>query len=150
MRTLRANLVTVALIALLVGVSLAACTTQAQTSATSTTGAPTVAVTLTDTTVTASQTTFQPGVRYHFVMTNHGAHAHQFWLMPQGMAQRMSQMPMGQWRQQLLYSSQTIGPGMTGAFDYTFTSPMAQRQLAFGCYTADGQTVIEMPMRVNP
>ena len=150
MRMLRAYLTAVALIALLAAVGLTACTAQSQTPSTSTTGGQTIAVALTDTTVTASQTTFQPGVRYHFLVTNHGTRAHQFWLMPQGMAQRMGQMPMGQWRQQLLYSSQDIGPGMMATVDYTFTTPMAQQQLAFGCYTTDGQSLVELPMRVTP
>ena len=150
MRTYRAHLVAIALIAVLAAVGLTACTSQAQTTPTPTAEGQAITVALTDTTVTASQTTFRPGVRYHFLVTNHGTRAHQFWLMPQGMAQRMSQMPMGQWRQQLLYSSQDIGPGMMATVDYTFTTPMAQQQLAFGCYTTDGQSLVELPMRVTP
>ncbi len=113
-------------------------------------GVQTITVTLTDTTVNASQATVQSGVRYHFLVTNRGAHPHQFWLSPQGMAQMMGQMPMAQWRQQILYGSQDIGPGMMTSFDYTFTRQMMQQRLAYGCYTANGQTVIQMPLRVNP
>lgn len=150
MRTHRAHLAAVALIALLAGVSLTACASQTQMTPTPTSGIQTVTVTLTDTAVTASQTTFRPGVRYHFLMTNRGTRPYQFWLMPQGMAQRMSQMPMAQWRQHLLYSSQDIGPGMTATIDYTFTASMMQQQLAFGCYPVNGQSVIEMPIHVTP
>lgn len=150
MRTHRARLATVALVALLAGTGLAACAAQARTAPTPTSGVETVTVTLTDTTVTASQTTFQPGVRCHFIVTNRGTRPHQFWLGPQQMAQMMSQMPMGQWHQQLLYGSQDIGPGMMATFDYTFTMPMTSQHLAFGCYTANGQSVIEMPIRVTP
>lgn len=150
MRTHPARLAAVALIAVLAGAILTACASQARMAPTSTPAVQTVTVTLTDTTVTASQTTFRPGVRYHFIVTNRGTHPHQFWLMPQQMAQTMRQMPMAQWHQQLMYSSQDIGPGMMATFDYTFTMPMAQQQLAFSCYTASGQSVIEMPIRVAP
>jgi hypothetical protein len=147
---MRTHLAGFVLIPLLAGISLAACTSQAQTTPTATSGTQTITVTLTDTTVTASQTTIRPGVPCHFIVTNRGTRPHQFWLMPQGMAQLMSQMPMAQWRQRLLYSTPDIGPGMMTTFDYTFSMPMMQQQLAFGCYTANGSSVIEMPMRLSP
>lgn len=75
---------------------------------------------------------------------------HQFWLMPQGMAQMMSNMPMGQWHQQILYSTQDIGPGMMTTMDYTFSNSMMHQQLAIGCYTAEGPVVMQMPIRVSP
>jgi uncharacterized cupredoxin-like copper-binding protein len=98
----------------------------------------TITVTLTDATPTASATTFRAGVSYRFVVTNQGKVPHQFWLTPQGMQQIMQQMPMEQWQQRLLYTSQTIPPGMTTSFDFTFTTPMVQQQLAFTCYTPSG------------
>jgi hypothetical protein len=147
---MRIHLTAAALIALLAAVGLAGCSSQAPTTPTATLGVQTIAVTLTDTTVTASQTTIRPGVPCHFIVTNHGTRPHQFWLMPQGMAQLMSQMPMAQWHQRLLYGTPDIGPGMTTAFDYTFSRPMMQQALAFGCYTANGPSVIEMPIRVSP
>jgi uncharacterized cupredoxin-like copper-binding protein len=146
---MRKPLAAIALVALLIGVSLAACTTAAQTTATSTSSVQTINVTLTDTAITASQTTVPPGVRCHFIVTNHGTVPHQFWLMPANMAQMMSQMPMMQWQNQILYRTPDIGPGMMNEFDYTFTMPMMQQSLAYGCYTANGQPVISMPMRVS-
>jgi uncharacterized cupredoxin-like copper-binding protein len=152
---MRTRLAAVALLVLVTGGSLMTCSAQTQAQTTPTPGVQTITVTLTDTTVTASQTTVQPGVRSHFVVTNQGKFPHQFWLTPQGMAQMMRQMPMEQWQQQLLYTSQTIGPSMMASFDYTFTMPMVQRQLAFTCYTpsgyaAGGPNLIELPIRVNP
>jgi hypothetical protein len=79
----------------------------------------------------------------------HSTRPRQFWLTPHGMAQVMSQMPMAQWRQQVLYSSQDIGPGIMTTFDHTFTMPLMQQQLAFGCYAANGQSLIETPTRVG-
>jgi uncharacterized cupredoxin-like copper-binding protein len=111
---------------LLAGISLAGCATtraqttstsipQAQATSTSIPNAQTVAVTLTDTGIIATQTTFRPGVRYHFIITNHGTRPHQFWFIPQGMAQMMSNMPMAQWHQKVMFSTQNIGPGMSAS-----------------------------------
>jgi uncharacterized cupredoxin-like copper-binding protein len=113
-----------------------------------------ITVTLTDTTPTASATTFRAGVSYHFDVTNQGRFPHQFWLTPQGMQQIMQQMPMEQWQQQILYTSQTIAPPTTTSFDFTFTGQMIQRQLAFTCYTpsgysAGGPSLSELPIQVT-
>jgi hypothetical protein len=70
--------------------------------------------------------------------------------MPQGMAQMMTNMPMAQWRQQVMFSIQDIGPGMMAAVDYTFTDSMMHQQLAFGCYTANGHVLMEMPNYLRP
>jgi hypothetical protein len=75
---------------------------------------------------------------------------HQFWLMPQGMSQMISQMPMSQWHSRMSYSIPDIGPGMMASSDYTFTMPMMQQALAYGCYSAHSQSVIEMPRRISP
>jgi uncharacterized cupredoxin-like copper-binding protein len=148
---MRTHVAAVALIVLFAGLGLVACTTQTTaTTAPSTPRVQTITVTLTDTTMNTSQATVQSGVRYHFIITNQGAHPHQFWLSPQGMAQMMGRMPMAQWRQQILYGSQDIGPGMMTSFDYTFTRQIMHQGLAFSCYTANGQTVIQMPLHVNP
>jgi hypothetical protein len=147
---MKALLASAAIVLLLAGASLAGCgTTQAQTTATAIPNVQTVTVTLTDSVVTASHTTFRPGVRYHFIVTNHGTRPHQFWLMPQGMAQMMSNMPMAQWHQQVMFSTQDIGPGMMKTADYTFTDSMMHQQLAFGCYTTNGQVLMEMPIYVQ-
>lgn len=149
---MRTHLAAVALLVVLATGGLTACTSQAQAppASTPTPVVQTITVTLTDTAVIASQSTLRPGVRCRFIVTNRGTRPHQFWLMPQGLTRMMSEMPMAQWRQQVLYSSQDIGPGMMATFDYTFTMPMMQQQWAFGCYTANGQSVIMMPIRLSP
>jgi uncharacterized cupredoxin-like copper-binding protein len=150
----RTRLLTVTLVFLLAGAGLAACGATAATTST-----PTVTVDLTDAGITASQATFGPGARCHFVVTNHGTQPRQFWVMPQNMQQMMSTMPMSQWRQHLLYSAQTIAstqtiaPGQTVTFDYTFpmTSGMmgTPQGLAFGCYTEQGQSLHMMPIQIR-
>jgi hypothetical protein len=55
----------------------------------------------------------------------------------------MQNMPMGQWHQQLLYSSLTV------TFDYTCPMMSPQQGLAFGCYTELGQRVSMMPIRIS-
>jgi uncharacterized cupredoxin-like copper-binding protein len=136
-----------AVLLMLVGVSLAGCgTTQTPTTSNSTSGVQTITVTLTDSGVTASQTTFRPGERCHFIITNRGTMPHQFWLMPGGMAQMMSTMPMAQWHQQVMFSTADIGPGMMTTLDYTFTASMMHQQYEFGCYTANGELLREMPI----
>jgi uncharacterized cupredoxin-like copper-binding protein len=137
-------------IILLLGVSLAACTAYAQTAptATPTRASPhvqTVTVTLTDTTITASQTAVQPGVRYDFIVTNHGTVAHQFWLMPAGMAQLMKQMPMAQWHRHLLASTQDIAPGKTAQAAYTFTTATMKHSWELGSYTPTTQSLVVPP-----
>ena len=139
-----------ATLALFVVVGLAACGT-AQTT-TPPTQTQTVHVTLTDTGISATPTTFHAGMRYHFVVTNTGTVAHEFLIMPPGMAQAMGQMPMAQWHQQALQSTGMMGPGMMDAFDYAFTSmPMMQQgQYAeFGCY-ANGYPLMHMRIDVQP
>jgi uncharacterized cupredoxin-like copper-binding protein len=147
---MRSRLSFAILIGLLIGTSLTACTSiRSQVTPTSTPAVQTITVTLTDTAITASQTTVRPGVRYHFVVTNRGKMPHQFWLMPQGMSQMMSQMPMSQWHSKVLASTPDIGPGMMASLDYTYTMPMMQQALAYGCYTASSQALVEMPMQVR-
>jgi uncharacterized cupredoxin-like copper-binding protein len=145
---MRTSLLVAASCAVFVAVGLTACG-PAQTAAPQT---QTVTVSLTDSAIIASQTTFHPGVQYHFVVTNNGTTSHEFLIMPPGMAQMMSQMPMNQWRQQALHASGMLGPQMMAEFDYTFADmPMMQQgqDAAFGCY-ADGHPLMQMPITVNP
>jgi uncharacterized cupredoxin-like copper-binding protein len=140
----------VAVLLVLAAANLAGCgTTQALSTSNRTSTVQTVTVTLTDTGVTASQTTFRPGERCHFIVTNRGTRPHQFWLMPQGMVQRMSEMPMAQWHQQVMFSTADIGPGMMATVDYTFANAMMHQQLAFGCYTANGEVLRDMPIHME-
>jgi uncharacterized cupredoxin-like copper-binding protein len=144
---MRKRLAAIVVITLLMGVSLAACTASAQTAP-----APqvhTVSVTLTDTAITASQTTVRPGVRYDFVVTNRGTVAHQFWLMPAGMAQTMKQMPMTQWHSLLLSSTQDIAPGKTAKVEYTFTTATMKHAWAYGSYTPNSQSLVVPPVRIS-
>lgn len=145
---MRTRVLSLVVVMLLAAGGLTACGATAGTPGATTTS-QTVSVTLTDTGITASQTAFAPGTRFHFVVANHGTQPHQFWLMPQNMQQMMSSMPMGQWHQQLLYGSQTIAPGQIVTFDYTFPMMSPQQGLAFGCYTEQGQSVYMMPIRFS-
>ncbi len=113
-----------AVIALLVSVGVAAC------GATSTTASGAVTVILYDNHIQSSQTTFAPGMRYHFTITNRGTINHEFMIAPQG----MSQMPMGQLDASALARTGDMAPGVMKTFDITFTSAMAQQHLEFGCY----------------
>jgi Transposase len=54
-----------------------------------------------------------------------------------------------QWHQQVMFSTQDIGPGMMSTVDYTFSNAMMHQQLAFGCYTANGQVIREMPIHMS-
>ena len=135
-----------AVLAVFALVGLAACgTAQAATT-------QTVNVTLTDAGVTATPTTFHAGMRYHFVVTNNGTVAHEFLIMPPGMAHAMGQMPMAQWHRQAMQSTGLIGPGVMDSFDYTFaTMPMMQQGQGdeFGCY-ADGYPFKHLQISVQP
>ena len=139
---MRQRLAAIVVITLLMGVSLAACTAYAQTAPTPAPHVQMVNVTLTDTTITASQTAVRPGVRYDFIVTNHGTVAHQFWLMPGGMAQQMKQMPRAQWHSHLLASTQDIAPGKTAQVAYTFTTATMKQSWALGSYTPTTQSLV--------
>jgi len=89
-----------------------------------------VNVALYDNRIETSQTSFTPGMHYHFTVVNRGAVNHEFMIVPQGMAQ----MPMDQLDHTALARTGDMAPGMTKTFDYTFMSNMAQQHLEFGCY----------------
>jgi hypothetical protein len=147
---LRSPLSVVLFAVLLIGISLTACTSiSSQATPTSTLVVQTITITLTDTAITASQTTVRPDVRCHFVVTNRGTVRHQFWLVPHGMSQMMTQMPMSQWHGKVLGRTPDIGPGMMASLDYTYTMPMMHQALAYGCYTATSQSLMEMPIQVS-
>jgi uncharacterized cupredoxin-like copper-binding protein len=145
---MRTQILSFVVVMLLAGAGLTACGATAGTPSATTTS-QTITVALTDTGISSSQATFAPGVRCHFVVTNHGTQPHQFWLMPQNMQEMMQNMPMEQWHHQVLYSSQTVMPGQTVTFDYTFPMISPEQGLAFGCYTGQGQLVYMMPIRIS-
>jgi uncharacterized cupredoxin-like copper-binding protein len=138
-------------LALLVALAVASLVACGATQAT-TTQTQTVQVTLTDTGISVMPTMFHAGIRYRFVVTNHGTVSHEFLIMPPGMAQTINQMPMAQWHQQALHASGILGPGMMDSFDYAFTAMpmMGQGQYAeFGCYAA-GYPLMHVPIDVRP
>ena len=96
-------------------------------------GATTVTVTLTDFKIDSSLTTFSVGVPYHFVVTNKGAVAHEFVIMPpeQGTQGSETQLPstalagiMGK----------DLAAGATKTLDYTFTQAAPAGGLEFACH----------------
>lgn len=97
-----------------------------------------VQVTLTGTTLTSSMTTFSPGMAYHFVVTNNGQDAQEFAMVPMGMD--MEHMPMNALRSNALHMIDTIAPGMTATFDYTFASSMMGRNFEFSCLSSGHNT----------
>jgi uncharacterized cupredoxin-like copper-binding protein len=146
--SMRIRLLSVVVVVLLAAAGLTSCGATAGTPSATTTS-QTITVTLTDGAITSSQVAFAPGTRGHFVVTDHGTQPHQFWLRPQNMQEIMQNMPMAQWYHQLLYNSQTVAPGQTVTFNYTFPMMSPQQGLAFGCYTKPGQPVSMMPIRIS-
>jgi uncharacterized cupredoxin-like copper-binding protein len=101
-------------------------------------GSQEVQVTLTGTTMTSSMTTFSPGMSYHFVVTNHGQDAQEFAMMPMGMD--MEHMSMNALRSNALHMIDSIAPGTTASFDYTFASSMMGRNFEFSCLSSGHNT----------
>ncbi len=95
-------------------------------------GATTVTVTLTDFKIDSSLTAFSVGVPYHFVVTNKGAVAHEFAIMPpaQGVQGSEAQLPSGALAG---IKGQDLAAGATKTFDYTFTAAPAGG-LEFACH----------------
>ncbi len=103
-----------------------------------TTSAPpnTVYVTETDFAISATQTSFKPGVRYHFVVTNNSPDVHEFMVGPQ--------MPVGismdQMDKMMLGVIDTLNPYQTQTLDITFPANTATMNsmnaapLEFSCH----------------
>ncbi len=68
---------------------------------------------------------------YHFVVTNKGQHPYEFILIPMGM--NVGHMSRDQMRHAALYMADTIAPGETKTFDYTFQQSMMGQQFEFIC-----------------
>jgi uncharacterized cupredoxin-like copper-binding protein len=94
-------------------------------------GATTVTVTLTDFKIDSSLTTFQTGVAYHFVVTNKGAVAHQFVIIPPetnpSSDQVKSAMVAG-------IEGDGVAVGATQSFDYTFKDASPAGKLEMACH----------------
>jgi len=95
-------------------------------------GSTTVTVTLTDFAINASQTSFQTGVAYHFVVTNKGSVAHQFVIMPP----MPDDPPMTQVKSAMLAGIDDTGlaAGASQSFDYTFKTAAPAGTLEFACH----------------
>ncbi len=108
-----------------------------------------VQVNLTGTTITSSVMKFSPGVPYHFTVTNNGSTAQAFAMMPEGMD--MEHMSMNAIHSSALHMIDTIAPGMTSTFDYTFASSMMGHNFEFGG-NMSGHTTgwMRLPMTINP
>lgn len=103
-----------------------------------------VQVTVYDDRMDLSQTAFSAGMPYHFVVTNTGALPQECMIMPH----EMGQMPMGDLRHQALMTTHVMMPGMTRAFDYTFSPAMASQQLPFTCYS-NGHATMSTFMQIR-
>jgi len=95
-------------------------------------GATQVQVTLTDFKIDSSVTTFSVGVPYHFVVTNKGAVAHEFVIMPpeQGTQGSEAQLPSTALAG---IAGKDLAAGATKTLDYTFTQAPASG-LEFACH----------------
>ena len=108
-----------------------------------------VQVTLSDNKVESSLTTFTAGKPYHFVVMNTGQVAHQFVMIPMGMS--MEHMSVDQMHHASLYMYDSVAPGETRMFDYTFAPSSARQSLQFVCGTQGHYGAgMQLPFMVNP
>jgi len=97
-----------------------------------------VRITLTEFGVESSQTAFEVGVPYHFVVTNNGSVEHELMLMPPF---TQDQMGMGMNMDEIdkmalaMVEASDLQPGKTASFDYTFTEPAPAGTVEFACHT---------------
>ena len=113
----------------LLSVTLAAC---GGSSAASSSGPQNVQITLSEYKITSSITTFSPGTSYHFTVTDAGKIVHEFMIMPMGM--NMEHMSMDQMHHAALSMIDTVAPGETKTFDYTFSQSVKGQMLEFACH----------------
>ena len=90
-----------------------------------------VDVTLADNTIQSSQTTFQAGVPYTFIVVNSGRHAHDFNIAPPvslagSLSAALSQALVSVSRDQLQV-------GETATVEYTFPDSAVDQKLEFSC-----------------
>lgn len=115
------------------------------------TPAGTVTVTLSDFKIEASQTSFQVGKSYHFVVANSGKStaSHELMLI---MPMSGNGMDMSEMDKMALYAinAKDLPPGASKSFDYTFTQPAASGELEFACHVGSHYTLgMHMPITVN-
>ena len=90
-----------------------------------------VVITLADNTITTSQTTFQAGVTYTFVITNNGHRLHNFNINPPISAAGSLDAALAQ--ALLTVTKENIEPGETFRVDFTFPASAVGQQLEFSC-----------------
>lgn len=111
-------------------------------------GSQEVDVTLTGTTITSSVMNFSPGVPYHFIVTNTGSASQTFAMMPVGTD--MEHMSLNAIQSNALHMIDTIAPGMTSTFDYTFASSMMGHNFEFaGNMSGHNTGWMRLPMTIN-
>ncbi len=112
-----------------------------------------VNITMTEFGIQSSQTSFEVGVPYHFVVTNSGAVEHEMMVMPpltkdqMGMGMSMDQMDK---MALAMVEANELQPGKTASFDYTFTEPAPAGTIEFACHTPGHyEAGMELPITVK-
>ena len=90
-----------------------------------------VTITLADNTIDASQTTFQVGVPYIFVITNSGRHAHNFNINPPVSVAGSLEEALN--KALLAVPQEQLGVGATATAEFTFPDTAAGQLLEFSC-----------------
>ena len=90
-----------------------------------------VEVTLEDNTISASQATFQTGVKYTFVITNSGHHAHNFNINPP--VSVVGSLDAALTQALLTVPQEKLSVGSSVTVDYTFPATAVGQQLEFSC-----------------
>lgn len=92
----------------------------------------TVTVTAKDFSFQASQTTFQVGVPYHFVVTNKGTVQHEFMIIkPEPAGTDSTKLDA----EAIVHIEEDdLNPGDTHSIDYTFTKPYPAGTLEIACH----------------
>jgi len=102
-------------------------------------GAKTVNITLTDYAIESSQTSFEVGVPYHFVVTNKGPSNHEIMIMSplteeqMGMSMDMEEMDK---MALAMIEEDDLETGKTMTLDYTFSEPAPAGTLEFACHSS--------------
>jgi len=111
------------------------------------TGLQTVKIPIGDFDVKSPQTTFETGVKYHFVVTNVGKHHHDFLIMHRMNTETMVMDDV--YKDSLAYIY-NIAPGETKALDFTFDHTAPSGTLEFSChYGGHWEAGMYQPIVVN-
>ncbi|GHO98588.1 hypothetical protein KSF_086360 [Reticulibacter mediterranei] len=111
------------------------------------TGSQTVKIPIGDFDVRSPQTTFETGVKYHFVVTNVGKHHHDFLIMHRMNTETMVMDDV--YKDSLAYIY-NIAPGETKTLDFTFDHTAPSGTLEFSChYGGHWEAGMYQPIVVN-